>query len=72
MVKYFVGTKKARAAQVKIELMIKIVTSPLWMPFWILGFTCYHVSELLEALIDKLDDYLDTVSSFIAVKFFNK
>ena len=54
-------TKKSYELMVKVRLMIVILTSPLWLPFFLIALLGDLVEELLMWLDEKLDKFLDKV-----------
>lgn len=71
-IKQFVGTKKANQAKDKIEFIIKVIASPIWLPLWLFSSLCYYVVQVIEEnLFRWLDAISDRLSTLIVRKFFN-
>lgn len=73
-VRTFVGTRQAMKAKNRIELVLKVVTSPVWVPLWVVSSVFFYISDVIETHILNgwFDDFVDKASSWIAVRFFNK
>lgn len=73
MIRHFIGTEKAIKSKRNIELALKVITFPVWFPLYLIMMICYFVHTFMEDVVFYIfDDISDTISSFIAKKFFNK
>ena len=73
MINHFIGTEKAIKAKKRTEQVLKVVTFPLWIPWYLVMMICYWISEFIENVLFYIfDDISDSISTFIARKFFNK
>jgi hypothetical protein len=54
-------TKKSYELMVKVRLIIVILTSPLWLPFYLIALLGDLIEEVLMWFDEKLDKFLDKV-----------
>lgn len=67
---YFIGNKRQNEAKWKVERAIRVATTPIWVPFWLIMIITYYISALLE---DKVfawfEKILNSSTEFVVRKF---
>lgn len=70
MVNHFIGSKKQIEARPKIEKVIKVITSPIWIPFWLVTIICYLIVCFMEESVNPIyEGIVDRLSEFVVRNF---
>lgn len=70
MIKRFIGSKRQIKFKKNLELAIKVISSPLWIPVWLIAIIGYYFITFIEYTIEPVvDNALDKMSTWITRRF---
>lgn len=70
MIKHFTGNKRQIKFKKNLELAIKVISSPLWIPVWLIAIIGYYFITFIEYTIEPVvNNALDKMSTWIIRRF---